>query len=73
MNTFTTEKSILEVLEAIDVATELMLKSISENNSFAGMLLDVDIDEAESVARDTRRQIDAARTLTEFGMEISDN
>ena len=73
MNTITTEKDTIKLLEAIDVATELMLKSISENNSFAGMLLEVDIDEAESVANDIRRQIEAAQTLTEFGLEISED
>lgn len=73
MNTITTEKDTIELLEAIDVATELMIKNISENNSFAGMLLEVDIDEAESVANNTRKQIEAAQILTEFGLEISEN
>lgn len=73
MNTITTEKDTIELLRAIDVATEMMVQNISESNSFAGMLLEVDIDEAESVVENTRKQIEAAQTLTEFGLEISED
>ena len=65
-----TDLSPLEVVNAINIATDLMTSTVDENNKFAAVMLETDVDEAERLILDNQKKIDAAKTLLQLSLDI---
>lgn len=69
-----TEKSIDEIVNAIDVVTEEINRRAMEKNEFARSMMLVDLDLAELELEEAQEQIQASKLLLNFALEmIGDN
>ena len=70
MTNLSTELNLMEIVEAINVVSEATTQKAIETNAFAALMLDTDLDEAESVLLENSRLIEATKVLLRLSDDI---
>jgi hypothetical protein len=65
-----TEFTESDILEAINVVTDVVHDVIKQNNQFAASIVEIDPEAAEQTLIKTGEQIEAAQMLLEFALAL---